>query len=69
MAHKKDKQTIELENTSRHADAPNLGLLRPRHDRPCRRRAAEKGDELAPFHAIKSLTGSSWEGNAPAPAE
>ena len=34
-----------------HADAPHpLGLLRARRKRPRGRRAAEKRDELAPFH-------------------
>src|SRR6516225_7887513 len=36
---------------SQHADAPHaLALLRPRRERPCRRRAAEQRDEIAPFH-------------------
>ena len=35
---------------NQHADAPHaLGLLRPRRKRPCRRRAAEQRDELAPL--------------------
>ena len=35
----------------KHADAPHpLGLLRARRERPRRRRAAEKRDELAPLH-------------------
>src|SRR5262249_3660315 len=34
-----------------HADAPHpLGLMRPRRERPCRHRAAEQCDEVAPFH-------------------
>ena len=34
-----------------HADAPHsLGLLRPRRERPRRRRTAEQRDELATFH-------------------
>jgi hypothetical protein len=38
-----------------HADPPHLiRLLRARRERPCCRRAAEKGDEVAPFHAINS---------------
>src|SRR5262249_10934359 len=38
-----------------HADAPHsLALLRPRRERPRRRRAAEQRDELAPFHSITS---------------
>src|SRR5262249_50109695 len=38
-----------------HADAPHpLRLLRARRERPCRRRAAEQRDELAPFHSITS---------------
>src|SRR5512141_1982937 len=38
-----------------HTDPPHLlGLLRPRCKRPCRRRAAEKRDELAPLHSITS---------------
>jgi len=35
---------------SEHADAPHRAtLLPPRRHRPCRHRAAEQGDELAPF--------------------
>ena len=38
-----------------HADTPHpLGLLRSRHQRPRRRRAAEQRDELAAFHSITS---------------
>ena len=43
-----------------HADAPHpLGLLRTRRERPRRRRAAEKRDELAPARASPRL----WQGN------
>ena len=39
----------------KYANAPHpLGLLRPRRERPRRRRAAEKRDELAPPHSITS---------------
>src|SRR5262249_38279129 len=38
-----------------HADPPHaLGLLRPRRERPRRRRAAEQRDELAALHSITS---------------
>src|SRR6516164_7330970 len=38
-----------------HADAPHaLALLRPRHEWPRHRRAAEQCDELAPLHSITS---------------
>src|SRR5262245_42484810 len=38
-----------------HADASHpLALLRPRRERPCRRRAAEQRDELTPSHSITS---------------
>src|SRR5205814_576060 len=38
-----------------HADAAHaLALLRPRRERPCHRRAAEQGYELAPPHSITS---------------
>src|SRR5262245_26494113 len=43
-----------------------LALLRPRRDRPCRSRAAEQRDELAPDHSITSsarasiVGGTSW---------
>src|SRR6266446_5429339 len=41
-------------DTDQHADPPYpIRLLRPRLARP-RRRAAEQGDELAPFHSITS---------------
>jgi len=38
-----------------HADAPHaICLLPTRRERPGRRRAAEKRDELTPFHSITS---------------
>src|SRR5262249_31786864 len=38
-----------------HPDAPDgAHLLRPRRERPCRRRAAKQRDELAPPHSITS---------------
>src|SRR5262249_47332401 len=48
--------TIELLPVSHHyADPPcPLRLLRPRRERPRRRRAVEKRDELAPPHSITS---------------
>jgi hypothetical protein len=37
-----------------HADPPHpVALLRPRRERPCRRRAAEQRDELAAFYLIE----------------
>jgi hypothetical protein len=34
-----------------HADPPHpVALLRPRRERPCRRRAAEQDDDIAPSH-------------------
>src|SRR5262245_366126 len=46
------------DKTHQHANAPDpLALLRPRRDRPRRRRhAAKRGDELAPLH--HSITSS-----------
>jgi hypothetical protein len=50
---------IVLGQAHQHPDAPHpVRLLRPRHERP-RRRAAEKRDELAPFHlGAHSITSS-----------
>src|SRR5262249_57362674 len=46
---------IVLGQRYQHATPPHaLTLLRARRERPCRRRAAEKGDEIAPFHSITS---------------
>src|SRR3974390_2017795 len=45
------------------ADAPDpFGLLRPYYERPRRRRAAEKRDELAPPHSITSSARASTDG-------
>jgi len=42
---------IRLGIRRQHPDAPNpLRLLRARGQRPCRRRTADKRDELAPPH-------------------
>src|SRR5262249_55436990 len=42
--------------THEHADPSHpVGLLRPRRERPCSRRAAEQRDEPAPVHSITSL--------------
>src|SRR5947208_1968523 len=42
---------IVLGERHEHADPPHaVALLRPRRQRPRRRHAAEKGDELAPLH-------------------
>ena len=52
-----------------HADAPHpLALLRPRRDRPRRRRAAEQRDELAPFHSITSSARASSDGGTSRPS-
>src|SRR6516225_3786878 len=45
-----------------------LGLLRPRRQRPSGRRAAEKGDELAPLHSITSSTRASSIGGISMPS-
>ena len=44
----------------KHGDAPHaVWLLRPRRQRPSRRRAAEQRDEVAPFHQlVHSITSS-----------
>jgi len=34
--------------------SPEAGLLRPRRQRPCRRSASKKRDELAAFHSRSS---------------
>jgi hypothetical protein len=49
-----------------HANASHpLGMLRPRRQRPHRRRAAEQGDELAAVHSItSSARASSVGGNS-----
>jgi len=40
--------------THEHANVPNaLALLRPRRERPCRRRTAQQCDELAPFPLVE----------------
>jgi hypothetical protein len=45
---------IALGKWHQHADPPHtLRLLRVRRDRPCGRRAAEQGDEAAPFQLIE----------------
>ena len=45
-----DPDRIVLGKAHQNSNAPDpLGLLRPRHKRPCRR-AADKRDELAPLH-------------------
>ena len=48
--------SIVLSNAHQHPNAPHpVGLLRPRRERPCRRRAAGQRDELAPpDHSITS---------------
>jgi hypothetical protein len=38
--------------TIKKPDHRHRGLLRARRQRPCRRRAAEKCDELAPFNRL-----------------
>ena len=44
---------IVLGEAREHADAPHaLALLRARRERPCRRAAAEKGNELPSPHGI-----------------
>src|SRR5262249_8117139 len=43
-----------------HADTPHpFGVLRARHKRPCRRRAAEQRDEFAAPHSITSSAATS----------
>ena len=45
---------IGLGKRRKHADAPDpFALLRPRRERPHRRRAAEQRDELAPLQWIE----------------
>jgi hypothetical protein len=49
------RRGIVLVARQEHADAPYaIALLRPRRERPSRRRAAQKGDELAPLHLFPS---------------
>src|SRR5262249_32782240 len=51
-----------------HADAPHpLALLGLRRERPSRRRAAEKRDELAPLHSITSSARASSVGGTSRP--
>src|SRR2546426_12766457 len=52
------------------ANAPNplRRLLRPRRERPRRRRAAEQGDELAPPHSITSPARASSVGGTSMPS-
>src|SRR5262249_48948127 len=46
---------IAFRKRRQHADSPHsLALLRARRERPCGSRAAEQGDEIAPFHSITS---------------
>src|SRR5262249_20567403 len=47
---------------------PAGGLLRPRRERPRRRRAAEQRDELAPFHSITSSARASSVGGTVRPS-
>jgi Tripartite tricarboxylate transporter family receptor len=50
------------------ADAQHLWLLlRARRERPRDRRAAENGDELAPFHSITSLAAETKSGESASP--
>ena len=50
---RKPEIPYRLRRTHEHADTPHLlGLLPPRRERPCRRRATEKRDELASLHSI-----------------
>jgi len=51
-----------------HAYTIDLRLLRPRYDRPCRRRAAEKRDEPTPFHSITSSARASRDGGTVNPS-
>src|SRR6516164_3348254 len=61
---------IVLAETYQRADTFDLpGLLRPRRQRPCRRRAAEERDELAPAdHSITSSAVASSVGGTVSPS-
>jgi hypothetical protein len=60
---------IALSITHQYSDPPHpLGLLRARGERPCRRRAAEKREELAPPHSITSSARASSEGGTSRPS-
>ena len=50
------------------SDRRHLRLLRPRRERPCRRRAAEQRDELAPSHSITSSARASSVGGTSRPS-
>src|SRR4029077_10671650 len=49
-------------------DHRRRGLLRPRRERPRRRRAAHHGDELAPFHSMTSSAILSSDGGTVRPS-
>src|SRR5262249_32663508 len=54
---------------NQHADAPHpLALLRARHERPRRRRAAEQREELAALHSITSSARASNVGGTSRPS-
>src|SRR5262249_22778225 len=49
---------IPFSNLNEHTDAPYpVVQLRPRYERPCRRRAAEQRDELAPVAVGTPIAG------------
>src|SRR5258708_156758 len=51
-----DLSLVFFVHAHQHADAPRpFRRLRPPRERPTRRRAAEKRDEIAPVHSITSL--------------
>ena len=65
------KVRVGLKSARNHANAPRaIGLLRPRHYRPRRRRhAAKRGDEVAaPYHSITSSAIASSVGGTMRPS-
>src|SRR5262245_14314919 len=56
------------DKTHQHADPPHPLGLRPRRERPRRRRAADEGDELAAVHSIASSTLASSCGGTSMPS-
>jgi hypothetical protein len=58
------RQRVIRRKGDEHADAAlPLGLLRPRRERPCCRRAAEQRDELATFHGCPLRSVGLWKDN------